>query len=186
MKWILALILCLSLGLNVGLGLRLAGRDSGEDPFPPPSLGEDPAVDDTVWQRRLERRFDRLAAVLKLGPEQRAAFRELHAEGADRMQRRYREVAAGRRRLLAQVTAGDVDTDSVRTVMADLSRRQVALDSLAADRLLRELEILTPDQRREYLRLLPLDRFGGPGRKGHGPRGGHGARGHRQGRPGGG
>jgi len=188
MRWFLVVALLVSLGFNVGLAWRLANDDQNAAPHRRGG-GEHSGRamrDSSAWSHRLDLRFHRLARALDLDAEQCAAFRELHRDGARGMHRRFRDVDVVRRRLAGLMSAGAVDPDSVRAAMTELSRRQAVVDSLAADNLLRELEILTAEQRREYLRLLPLDRLGGRGRRGHGA--GDGPDGHRprHGRPGGG
>ena len=188
MRWFLAVVLLFFFVFNVGLAWRLAKDDRNAAPHRRGGWENSGRAmrDSSAWSHRLDRRFHSLARALDLDAEQCAAFRELHREGARGMRRRSLEVDAGRRRLAELVSAGAVAPDSVRAAMAELSRRQAAVDSLAADKLLQELEILTPEQRREYLRLLPLDRLGGRGWRGHGAGDGPGGHGPRHGRQGGG
>jgi Spy/CpxP family protein refolding chaperone len=57
-----------------------------------------------------------------------------------------------------------MDRRQIRAATRRLSAEQAALDSLVVEIMLREREILTPEQRRQYRALVPLGRDGIPGR----------------------
>lgn len=181
MRWLLIVALLVSLGLNAGLAWRL-GRQETPERRPGWSAGETRghALRDTSkWRGYLERRLDRMQRDLDLTDDQVQAFRTLHGE-AHGLGRRFHVVETGRRQVFEGIAAGEITPDSVRSAMAGLSRRQAAIDSLIVDKMLQEMAILTPEQRPEYLRMLPMERFGGRrtggrgrdgGKDGHGPRG---------------
>jgi len=182
-KKIWILLLLLSLGLNLGLGLRLlrvAGsveqsgeydrRWSGRDH----SRWERPAPgDSTAWRQFMGRRLEHLAQRLDLRPEQIEPFREAQQASFHLMRDRRRSLVRIRSHLRDLMAAAEIDRPAVRQAMAELGRRQVEVDSLAAETVLAELAVLDPRQRVRYLEFLP-DRAGhrpGRGRFGQSPPG---------------
>jgi Spy/CpxP family protein refolding chaperone len=187
MRWLLVVILMVSLGLNLGLAWRLARTEDPPEPRDRSGrFGPGHAMhDSTRWRGFLERRLERMRVELELDEEQVAAFRALH-EGAQGLGRQFRAIESGRRDVFRGIADGTRDADEVRRTLAELSRRQRSVDSLIVEKLLQELEILTPEQRPRYLEMLPGERFGGPGEHGPGTRGGKDGHGRRHGRRGGG
>lgn len=172
--WILLLI---SLGLNLGLGLRLVRPDyqsNGTDVALLPAVGDDPPGprpapgDSTAWRQFMGRRLAHLTTRLELRPDQVRIFAAAQAT-TERLRRQKRhELLASRARLRDLTTAAVIDRAAVRGAMADMARRQAEMDSLAAETLLDELEILDAVQRARYLDFLP---DGGGRHQGRGRRG---------------
>lgn len=168
-------LLLISLGLNLGLASRLV-RPGQEAALPGPGGGagggprwERPAPGDTTaWRQFMGRRVDHLAERLELSPEQVVHFRETHRATGQAMRLKRREVSQARKMLGELMAAETIDRPAVRRAMAEMGRRQVAMDSLAAETLLGELDILDPDQRVRYLDFLPEgpSRHSGRGRRG--------------------
>jgi Spy/CpxP family protein refolding chaperone len=180
MKRLIVLLLLVSVGLNVGLLLKT--RDAGG----PPAVREGrwrqeralrPAFDDTSgWREVIARRLDRMADRLDLTPEQREAFAAAQEAAGRQMRERRRLLSTAQQRLRELTADGSVSTEALRDAMLDLRARQTAMDSLAGEFMLRELEILEPHQRALYLELLPLEHGPGRGREPWSPRGRRGGR----------
>jgi Spy/CpxP family protein refolding chaperone len=174
--WILLLI---SLGLNLGLGLRLVR------PGPPAAVPDDatalPTVwqgprgsrpapgDSTAWRKLMGRRLEHLTTRLELRPEQARIFQAAQATTERLRRQKRREVSAARARLRDLTTTAVIDRGAVRRAMAEMARREAEMDSLVAETLLDELEVLDPAQRARYLDFLPdgAGRHQGRGRRGH-------------------
>ena len=179
MKRIWILILLVSLGLNVGLGARLmkeeprdrrgihSPRDRGAGRF----QGRWADRDSMERREMFARRIDRMANVLGLEPEQREVFDRVHLE-TGRILMRKRLVISEKRDLLHDlVTSEVVDQEGIRRAIAELGREQAVLDSLVAETVLQEMEVLTPDQRARYLEMLSFGMDGPGGRRGRGGQG---------------
>jgi hypothetical protein len=180
-KKIWVLILLISLGLNLGLGMRLI-RIQGQVPCGPDSiaLGEVPGPDgvpaknDTIsWRKLAGKRLDRLAAHLNLTPQQKEIFAQTRAEVGSRMMVRRSEMQEARNELLELVILESTPPETLRRSFLDLAARQAEIDSVISEVLLQELEILDPDQRVQYLKMLPMNQRGHAGmhNRGRGRRG---------------
>lgn len=173
------LILLISLGLNLGLGLRLLGDRGGaggRDEFRRTKefrgeRGRWASHDSVARKKMFTRRLDHMADDLDLSPEQREAFGKVHL-GTGRLLMRKRVLIGEKRDLLhSLVTDEQIDKESIRAAIADLGQEQAVLDSLVAETMLQEMEVLEPEQRVRYLELLSF-RGGGAGhRRGPGGRG---------------
>jgi len=158
-------LLLLSLGLNVGLGWRALRADR-----------ETPRVE---WRRGgraggpeapghsgrghrgqgLERFND-----LDLSEAQRARLEELRADHWEVMADHRRRLDAFRGEMRALFEAPVIDRERLGEVRRRHARLQAELDSLVTEHLLRELEVLSPEQRGLYLERMPWRRPG-PGRR---------------------
>ncbi len=185
MKKILILVLLLSVGLNIGFGLRFlrddegnnrgkpgwgarGGLDSGRHGGPGHRGGD---RDGTFWRGVMERRLDQVADQLGLADEQAESFKMAHKAAAEKFLAQRILVKEARGRLMAAVSQEDYDTAALRPLIADVGRQQAKLDSMVTETMLQEMEILNEDQRRLYLNILPLNRFGGRSSgQGHQPR----------------
>jgi len=172
------LVLLISLGLNVGLGLRmvrqghqaaLLGQGAGGSQQRGGQRWERPAPSDTTaWRQFMGRRIDQLTLRLDLRPEQVDAFKATQQKSGRLMRQKRRELFQTRTRLQELMVGEGVNRPDVRRMMVEMAHRQVQMDSLAAEILLSELDILDSDQRVKYLDFLP----DGPGRhQGRGRRG---------------
>ncbi len=171
-------LLLISIGLNLGLGLRLV-RLGHPAALPGPgeaewrgrggSRWERPAPNDTTaWRQFMGRRLEHLADRLDLRPEQVESLQSAQTTTRRQMRQKRRELFQVRTRLGKLMAAETIDRQAVRRAMVEMGRHQVEMDSLAAETMLGELELLDPAQRVRYLDFLP-DRTGrGPGRGGRG------------------
>lgn len=180
MKKVLVLVLLISLGLNVGLGVRLwkgtcglPGRSSGLDH---PGFSDHPrggsrggadgsggGRDGKFWQSVMERRLAFVTDQLGLDDEQTEAFKSTHQQAAVEFLAQRVKVQEARRQLMTAASAPDFGVEALRHLIADVGRQQVKLDSMVTETMLQEMEILDEDQRRQYMRILPINRFGGRG-----------------------
>lgn len=174
------LVLLVSLGLNLGFGLSVwRGRTGSGDHGHPGSGPEHStghrghwAAQDTVARTRMfERRMDHIADLLELAPEQKGAFQRVHRETGRLLMQKRVLIAEKRDLLHSLVTSEDVDQDGIRLAIADLGREQAVLDSLVAETVLQEMEILEPGQRGHYLEILSFEKGGPGGRRGRGGQG---------------
>lgn len=190
MKRYVWLLLLISLGLNVGLGWRLVSqsrqaeteqRDGrfGDRSGRPGGMGRDgggfggegrdgferPAPGDSVaWGRIMDHRIERMARRLDLEPEQVESFRRAIQENRGKFRSRRARIRRLEERLTDLTLATPVNPDSIRTALHELGQFRSSLDSLVTEAMLAELDSLTPEQRKEYLRLMPWSQSG----KGHG------------------
>ncbi len=165
MKRTWLLLLLLSFGLNIGLGYAvLSRRGTDTDPLSPtlPSYGSGRgvALRDSVqgsteefWNRRL----NRICRRLQLDPDQEKAFRQVRLETLSEIDTRRQEVRQTRRALHLSCLDPETPPDHVRQLVHTLAVAQGRLDSLVTETLLRELALLTPEQRQRYLATMPWD-----------------------------
>lgn len=175
------LILLVSLGLNLGLGLRqwqirqevsVRSGEQRHDRMEHPDRPAHALPDSGRWGDFARQRLQRMAERLDLSPGQVALLADAQETRGRLLHENRRQVESLRSSLHALMQVEPVDEDRVRSAIADLSRRQASLDSLAAEALLQEMQILEPDQRIRYLRMLPLQgRPLGPGGRRGGPGG---------------
>jgi Spy/CpxP family protein refolding chaperone len=175
-------ILVVSLALNAGFlgaaAYRIATRSGplqGPERF---QRNQDPRIDlpedqhhpvrhgrDAVWTPR---RLHRLGRHMRLEQAQReeleASLIDLEAEVVA-LATRLREE---RHRLRSALMRGHTDAERIRAQIREISRLQSRLDSLAAEGMIRELQILRPEQRLKYVNAF---RGRGLGHERHGPTG---------------
>jgi len=172
MKRLLWLVLLLSLGLNVGLGMRvLRGDDAAErtewrdgprrdGPDGPGRRGgrggpdgpggpEGPGGRDRRGPG-LERFRD-----LDLSQDQRDALQALWNSNWTVMNENRERLDAIREAMRELFAQPELDRGRVTEARRHHGRLQAELDSLVTEQLLREMEILTPEQRRDYLESMP-------------------------------
>lgn len=184
------LVLLISLGINLGLGYRLLkpwnpdhprqGRDRTE-------IREDGSegnhrqgrfdrgletspADSSQWRQVMVGRLERIARRLDLSPDQFQVLRTSQEANFPLFYAQRQKVEEARANLHGIISASAAEPDSVRVAIRYLGAQQARLDSLITEALLKELDILEPEQRARYLRLLPIMREEGPGR---GPGSGH-------------
>jgi Spy/CpxP family protein refolding chaperone len=177
MKRIWMLVLLISLGLNLGLGMNLMRGRSESDQRGHPGRERDShtnhgqhwAAEDTAARgQMIARRMDHMADLLDLAPGQREAFEKVHVE-TGRLLMQKRVLIAEKRDLLHSLVTGDeVDQNGIRRAIADLGREQAVLDSLVAETVLQEMEVLDPHQRGQYLEMLSFEKGGRGNRRGRG------------------
>ena len=175
--WVL--ILLISLGLNLGLGLRLLGdrggsegrRDSWQNRDFRGARGRWADQDSVARKKMFTRRMDHIADVLDLDSGQREVFSKVHMK-TGRMLMQKRVLIAEKRDLLRSlVTSDSIDQEGIRRAIAELGQEQAVLDSLVAETVLQEMDVLEPGQRSRYLEMLSFDKGGAGPRRGRGGRG---------------
>ena len=133
-----------------------------------------PAPDDTTRMREMgRRRMERIRTKLDLSAEQAAALQANQERAVGRLAGKRGEIEEIRTRIRFLMGSDAVDREAVRAAHSELGRKQAELDSLVAEFVLDDLQVLTPDQREGYLRLHP---FGQGGRRGSSHHGGRGSR----------
>jgi Spy/CpxP family protein refolding chaperone len=187
MKRLLVTLLLVSLGLNVGLAVRLRQAGGEEQPRMQHAGRMMPAPGDSqAWHARMERRLDRMSEHLGLSPQQRDQLARHRAVVESQVRLRMVRLDETRTMLRAEAERRPPDPTAVAAALGAVSRAEAELDSLVAVNLQAELELLSPEQQAEMLRLMPFERLGGRGlfggARGEGPGSG---RGHHR-RPGGG
>ncbi len=180
MKKILILVLLVSLGLNVGLGVRLW---KGHSVFPHSGRsldrhgsakitegssrggrhGSGGGRDGKFWRSVMDRRLAHVVDELKLTEEQAVAFKKAHQDASVEFLAQRVKVQEARRQLMEGASAPGFGVEALRHLIADVGRQQVKLDSMVTETMLQEMEILDEDQRRQYMRILPINRFGSSG-----------------------
>lgn len=176
MKWsrLVTIALALSVGLNIGLVIRTEkGRFVPAPGFDPPPFIRGPSGEGTGRRPGEFARYhlDRLGKRLDLDEERRERLRAVTAEMMPLVLEQRTQVVEKRSAIRDAYRRGDADPATVRALVRELNRAQAALDSLVAETMLREMEMLTPDQRREYFRSMPWEgRHGERPDRGRGPR----------------
>jgi len=172
MKRLLVILLLLSVGLNVGLLLRVVnggddtpwasdrhGRSGGVAFERPGDDGLRPVGSEEGRPgagRGRGRRYDGLD--LTEDQHQRlSALRGLGREGVVTRREEMHSLFATMQELLLDET---IDPAAVADVRLRLNQVRAEVDSLVADHLLMELEVMTPEQREIYLNRMPWERFG--------------------------
>jgi Spy/CpxP family protein refolding chaperone len=188
-RWLVILLLA-SFGLNLGLGYRLVDvsrdrtatettRAAGEavevrgraSRSRQPGLG--PSLADTAaWDRRAQRRLERMQRSLDLDPEDAAALARVHHESARRVRDLGRQLHRRREDLHGLLWGAESDPERIRAAASALATVQSRLDSAVVEGFLAELAVIPPPQRERYLGLIPWQRWGampghGPSRRGH-------------------
>jgi Spy/CpxP family protein refolding chaperone len=165
--WFLAL--ALSIGLNAGLlWVHFAGGPPG---FPPPLLrGGRPGPSEPMGARDpdhlVRMHLERMSAQLDLSDEQRRAVEATLRERVPRLLELRERVLESRRSVADAYRGRPLDGSRFRELVQNLRGAQAELDSITAELMLKEAEILTPEQRERYAEVMPwgLDRrgLGGP------------------------
>jgi Spy/CpxP family protein refolding chaperone len=99
--------------------------------------------------------------LLGLNSQQAEAFQKTHQEAAQRFLAQRVKVQEARHQLMEAASAAEMDVSTLRFLMAEAGRQQVKLDSMVTETMLKEMEILDAEQRLQYMRILPINRFSG-------------------------
>ena len=148
--WVL---LVLSLGINVGIlatiGVsRLKGPSRFEDrPIPQLSTGNGP-------EQRVSPPIERMADALRLDGELRTEFIAGQREFFESMITQRRELGEIRRSLRTEMMADNPDGERINGLLAQVGVAHTNLDRLMVDNVLRNRELLDPDQQQRYFHLL--------------------------------
>jgi len=147
------LLLLVSIGLNIGLGVALKRSRDG-------------ALETSRWSY-VDRvpGFDRPDSLRpgghgRFGRECLHRMREMHARLSPELNERRRLLHAARAALNEALHRDDVDEDEIMELVGAMIAAQGGIDSLLVSNLVRELQLMPPEDRDEFLRQL--DRIGGP------------------------
>ncbi|MBD3335844.1 MAG: periplasmic heavy metal sensor [Candidatus Eisenbacteria bacterium] len=155
-------VLAFSLGLNAGLlYVTLAQRGSERDVAPAREargpLGErdDRAPPPEGLARVIRDHLRRMTRDLDLDPQQRSAIAAIHEELLPRIAGQRREMRRLRGEVASLYAREEVTPAEFRAKVRQLSNAQARLDSLVTEAMLAEAALLTPEQRRRYVRHMP-------------------------------
>jgi len=148
------LLLALSLGLNAGLLFTAISHHAAA---PSGSTSEDPPR--PLGLHRLEQMSRRLG----LHADQREQMRAIVEEMMPKILEQRAAVRGARHELHETLRPPDPHSDfeaamepsSMRDLVRRISREQAILDSLVAEVMLREAQVLTPEQRQRYFEAMP-------------------------------
>jgi len=158
------LVLAVSIGLNAGL---LASAFVAErwraDPIPRPFLcppgdhgpGRPCEIERGDFARH---RLRRLADRLRLDAAQRSRMSAVIEEIMPLVIEERERVQETRLALREEYAKPEPDRPRVRSIVRELNGRQARLDSLVAESMLREADLLTPEQRARYFDAIPWER----------------------------
>ncbi len=158
MKRLTLFLLLISLGLNVGLGVRMyqAGKS-----VPPWAGGKGMAPrseEGQRWNRRPGRGGHPRQAMFKdldLSVDQQSQLTAMREEHREDMFEQRQNLGEFRQELRTLLQAKVLDRERIAAIRSRHGHEQARLDSLVTERLLQELEILTPEQRERYLDRMP-------------------------------
>jgi len=143
-------LLLFSLALNAGFVSIAATRSIQHPQTRAPYFGADSPRSAQRWERFRERRHQAMARRLDLDPKQ------LHAldTDLDHFRTNFRELRRGvvqaRHQYAEALVRGDAP--AARAAARAVSQAQARVDSLCAEAMLREAQVLTPEQRARYAR----------------------------------
>jgi Spy/CpxP family protein refolding chaperone len=163
-------LLLFSLALNAGFVSIAATRSYQHPEARAPYFGPETPHSAQRWERFRERRHAAMAQRLDLDPQQ------LHVldSDLDRFRSDLRDLRSNvvqERQIYAQALVNG-DVPAARIAARRVSRAQARVDSLCAEAMLRETQVLTPEQRARYARWAFRGSFAGigAGRPFEGPR----------------
>ncbi len=164
------LLLALSVGMNAGLlCVQLAGRERirHEARFmrpPPPGAGLEPerAAAPPPGPARAERlareHLGRMARHLDLDEKQESAIADLLRNTLPPILAQQEAMHEARGRMADYYAGPGMDPDGFRARARELQRVQARLDSLVAEAMIAEAQLLTAEQRRAYAGVMPWGR----------------------------
>ncbi|MCK4413859.1 MAG: periplasmic heavy metal sensor [Candidatus Eisenbacteria sp.] len=162
-------LLALSLGLNAGLFYTTLATRSSDDlaPAPPPMVGPPVAVPGhpgpgmdppgaPAVEQMIRGRHERMCRFLVLGDDQRRQTRTILDAALPRIVALREDVHEIRRLIHDAYRQPEIDAPHIRGLVERLTAAQARLDSLAAETMLQEVALLTPEQRVAYWRAMPF------------------------------
>ena len=174
-RWWLIIALLLSVGLNIGIlaaiGARRAAVLAGKEARPPLEAGNPESKPGADPVPRLARLADRL----NLEGEPRRRFLDIQwnlYQETTRLRLRLNEVHRDLRREMSRPTP---DRQRVEALLNESARNHLALERSLVNHIFATRDLLDPEQREEYLKIIGRLRVPGPG-VGIGPPGAGGRR----------
>lgn len=176
MKRMWFIVLALSLGLNAGLLYNSLAN--GPAPGPRFGGGHPPFIDHPGRPGAgggsfepgefARHRMRRLAEHFDMNDEQHSQIQRIMRESLPAIIDLRGSVQEIRLALQGEYGKEEPDPSTVRTLVRDLNAAQGKLDSLVAETILSESELLTPEQRIHYFEAMPWGGKGPIGRRGRG------------------
>lgn len=172
------IVLALSLGLNAGLTyVHLSQRAvepkvmSPVGDLPAPMKGVGPMDHPDGPRGFMRDRLDRAGDRLNLTEEQKESMSAILSDVMPELVNGREEIRGLRMKMRDEYLRPSVDADKIQELRRETAAMQSKLDSIMVETMLREAEILTPEQREGYFHLMPFGDKGPSGRrmrKGHG------------------
>ena len=142
-RWLIPLLL-LSLGLNVGLLVVRFAPPRHRRPPPPPGMSD-----------VLRVHLSRMTEDLGLSDEQRQDLQVVYDETFTKILEATARTRQTREELATYYVGPQFDTEELERILGRLNAAYGELDSLVSGTILREAAILTSEQRRRYLEVMP-------------------------------
>ena len=158
LRWWILIALLLSLGVNLGLVAAVATRKFAARP-------ERPGVQRPEGEPLP--RFRRLADHLGLEGEQRRQFLDLQGQLFEETVRVRMRQAESQREVRRELVSREPDQERIDALLQQSARDFLTLERALAKNISATREILSPQQEREYLRVI--SRMRPPGAGGFGP-----------------
>ena len=165
MRRILFVLLALSLGLNVGMVYQRLQHPPPFGPQRPPLKGEGPEAPTAF----LEHHLLRMTEELQLDEAQQRALNSLLEEQIPPVLAQQERLRVARRSLGDLYISEELEPDAFRTQVRRLSEAQAELDRLVGEVMVEEASLLSHEQRRRYLVVMPWGQGPVEGPRGMGP-----------------
>ncbi len=146
-RWMVPLLF-LSLGLNLGL-LFMRFSPPDRPPLPPPEL-----------DHLLSGHLSRMTTDLELSDGQRDKLKVIYDKLFPDILESETRVRDLRKNIASTYEAPQIDTTELKKLLERLNAAHGRIDSLIAETILQEASILTSEQRKRYLKLMPWKRSG--------------------------
>jgi Spy/CpxP family protein refolding chaperone len=158
MKRLTLFLLLISLGLNFGLGMRMYQARKSMPPWAEGKGMAPRSEEGQRWNRRPGRGGHQRQAMfedLNLSDDQQSQLTAMRDEHREDMFEQRQHIGEVRQELRTLLQAKVLDRERIAAIRSHHGHEQARLDSLVTERLLQELEILTPEQRERYLDHMP-------------------------------
>jgi len=150
MKRTVLLLLLLSVGLNIGLGFALKRQRDETAASPPRAFHEGRYHTDREGRGPGQGRFPK---------ERMERMREMRNRIEPRLMVQREAFRVARQALQDALSQEDADEAEIMARVGDMIAAQGGIDSLVVSNLVKEMRNMSPDDRKEVLRML--DHFGG-------------------------
>lgn len=168
MRWTVCTLAALALAAPAVAGPHGRGGFGGPGRMGGPGFGDPEAMEE-----RMDQRAERMAELLDLTADQKAAFDKLRAEEFERAKPKMERMRAAHEELRGLLDADTNDAAKVGALVIETHRLKGELKA-AKDTVESELVKLLDDEQRFAFEALKESRKGGHDRRGRGRRGGRG------------
>ena len=160
-------VLLLSLGVNIGILATIGVSRFKGPPKIERGLWDSPRREHPM-RRELAPPVDRMADALELEGETRDEFIALQEQFFRGMVEQRAGLETMRRDLRTEVMAEEPDEERIDELLTELGKRQVNLDRMFVENVLKSRTLLGPEQQKRYLQMLrrvreAMGEDGGPG-----------------------